>query len=146
MTELALVDPVAAAWRPDDDVPCCHGCGNPTDAPLVVGCFLSVLRVLEVLGKRIVRVPRSRYAVLAGRPFETAHTIWPAEHRDVVAALDGSFDHLGPLLDLFAPDVVESPVEVAQHMERLVWEVVAERRLPTLPDVRVKLRPLVGSC
>lgn len=142
-----LLDPlVQKSWTydsPPRDTRC-PTCGYASEEPLVTGCMALVMRVLEVLGKRIARVPRSRYAVLGDRPFEAAYTLWEAEDSHLEAALDGAWSHVWPLLQIYAPEV-RSPIEVELALDRVVREGVAERRAITLLDVRTALLPIVLS-
>lgn len=124
----------------------CPGCGSHgAQEPLVIGCHLLVLRVLEVLGKRIVRVPRSRYEALGDVPVEYAHTMWRARARDVDAVLDGAWRHVPALLAIYAPHDADATREVQQRLDRVVREVVAEQRPPHRADVRFALSVLVDE-
>lgn len=68
----------------------CECCGSPTVAesdPLVAACDMLVLRALELIGKRIVRLDRSRFARIGTRPFHEAHLMWQPDDKAIDQAL-----------------------------------------------------------
>lgn len=66
---------------------------------LLAVCDVLVLKALEALGKWLVRADRSRFGVIAGRPYHVAHTVWPAEDTLVDKALRGAWDVVPAMLD-----------------------------------------------
>lgn len=58
-----------------------------------------VYKVLEALGKRIVREQRGRFNELAGRPWHIAHTLWQPSQVMVERTFRGAWDIIPALLD-----------------------------------------------
>lgn len=82
--------------------PCCgtySGTAPGTVPALLAVCDVLVVRALEVVGKRLVRVERSRYQRLGTRPWHEAHTLWRPEEASVMKTLRGSWDVVPALLD-----------------------------------------------
>lgn len=73
-------------------------------APLLAACDVLVLKALESVGKRLVRVDRARYRVLGTRPFYEAHCLWPAPPALVDKALRSAWDVV-PSLCMHVPDI-----------------------------------------
>ena len=83
----------------------CPVCGaysiNPASqaSALLAVCDVLVVRALEGVGKRIVRVDRSRYNRLGGRPFHLAHTLWQPDHAMLTKGLANAWDVVPALLN-----------------------------------------------
>lgn len=133
-----------ASVRLGQDLPRCSECGQTHAEPLVAASHLLVMRALEVLGKRIVQRPRSRWDELGYRPVVIAHTIWPARQRDVEDVLLDAWNHVPALVMVYAPQV-PSAIEVVNALDRTTREAVAEQRCVSVTDVRVALTPIVLS-
>lgn len=56
-----------------------------------------VIKALETMGKRLVRVERSRYRIIGDAPFHLAHTMWQVDDHEVSRSLRGAWD-IVPLL------------------------------------------------
>lgn len=56
-----------------------------------------VIKVLETMGKRLVRAKRSRYQIIGDSPFHLAHTVWQVDDEEATKALRGAWDVV-PLL------------------------------------------------
>lgn len=56
-----------------------------------------VIKALETMGKRLVRVERSRYRIIGDAPFHLAHTMWQVDDVEVTRSLRGAWD-IVPLL------------------------------------------------
>lgn len=69
-----------------------------TSALLAV-CDVLVIRALEAVGKRIVRVDRSRFARLGTKPWHLAHTLWQPDKAMTDKALAGAWDVVPAMLD-----------------------------------------------
>ena len=84
----------------------CPVCGtysiNPgaQSSALLGVCDVLVIRALETVGKRIVRVDRSRYQRLGGRPWHLAHTVWPPNGDMIDKALHDAWNVVPPLLNV----------------------------------------------
>ena len=64
----------------------CPCCGTVTVAdhdPLVAACDVLVYRALELIGKRIVRIDRSRFGRMGDRPWHEAHLLWQPDDKCV---------------------------------------------------------------
>lgn len=80
----------------------CKCCGGPAaheSVALVAACDMLVLRALELLGKRIVRLDRSRFARFTGRPFHEAHLMWQPDDKAVEQALADAWTTVDLVLD-----------------------------------------------
>jgi hypothetical protein len=60
---------------------------------LAAACDMAVLRALELIGKRVARVERSRFGAMqrSGKEWHEAHTVWLPEPQQVDAALTGAW-------------------------------------------------------
>lgn len=70
-----------------------NDCPDNPDA-IVAVCDVLVLRALEVTGKRIVKLDRSRFSKMGNNPWHVAHTIWQPDSHIVNKALAGAWDIL----------------------------------------------------
>ena len=59
---------------------------------LVALCDVLTLKALETMGKRLVRIERSRYQIIGDAPFHLAHTIWQVDDVEVTRSLRGAWD------------------------------------------------------
>lgn len=124
----------------------CPTCSSRREEPLVIGCMVMVMRVFELIGKRVVQRPRSRWKELGGRPLEVAHTIWDADEDQVDQALEGAWVQVPILLSLYGPDKKASRTpEVVSALSRVVREAVKEHRCVTVVDVRTALVPILSA-
>lgn len=82
----------------------CPVCGSlnlpirSQSSALVAVCDLLVVKTLETVGKRIVRVDRSRYARLGDKPWFLAHTLWQPDGSMIDKALAGAWDVVPAML------------------------------------------------
>lgn len=79
----------------------CECCGSPAVAesdPLVAACDMLVLRALELIGKRIVRLDRSRFGRIGSRPFHEAHLMWQPDEKAIDQALADAWQSVGLVL------------------------------------------------
>lgn len=82
--------------------PCCGAMALPGVAEpsaLLAVCDVLVVKALEVVGKRIVRVTRSRFAELGGRDWHEAHLLWRPDADMTDKALTGAWDVIPAMLD-----------------------------------------------
>lgn len=80
----------------------CRCCGSPLVAesdPLVAACDVLVLRALELIGKRIVRLDRSRFNRIGDRPFHEAHVLWQPDDKAIDQALGDAWSAVELVLD-----------------------------------------------
>lgn len=87
---------------PVSQCPCCGAWALPAMAErsaLLGVCDVLVRKALEVVGKRLVRVTRSRFNQLGDRPWNVAHTLWQADSQMIDKALSGAWEIVPALLD-----------------------------------------------
>jgi hypothetical protein len=95
-----------------------------------------VTKALETLGRYVVRVERSRWAILGDRPRHIAHTIWPPTDEMVSKALKGAWDVVPVLLDIHAPHDSPGgldPVHVSIVLDEYVHDLAITGQPHTLP-------------
>ena len=124
----------------EPDVACtCCGHAVTDDRGLVGACDVLVLRALELVGKRIVRVDRSRFKRLGDAPFHRAHLLWQPDAEMLDKALAGAWDHVPQIVEDHArPDV--SPVQVRLTLDRYVRDLVQATRGHAVEELRYRLR------
>lgn len=75
--------------------PCCGAYSQTTlsiQPSILAVCDVLVLKALEALGKRIVRVERSRHARRGDTPWFLVHLLWQPDDRMIDKALEGAWD------------------------------------------------------
>ena len=70
---------------------CCGSESTDESAAIVAACDVLVLRALELIGKRIVRLDRSRFARMGDRPFHEAHLLWQPDEKAINQALSDAW-------------------------------------------------------
>ena len=86
-------------------VTACPCCGAASLRPiqsasaLLAVCDVLVTAALESMGKRIVRVDRSRYKRLGELPWHLAHTLWRPDARMAQKGLANAWDVVPAMLD-----------------------------------------------
>lgn len=70
-----------------DTCPCCGTVKVAEHDPLVAACDMLVLRALELIGKRVVRLDRSRYRRMDGRTWHEVHMLWQPDEQAIDQAL-----------------------------------------------------------
>lgn len=109
------------------------------DRSLIAACDVLVLRALELIGKRVVRVERSRYARLGDRPFYEAHTIWQPDATQLDKALESAWDLVPHVVRVHGkPDV--SLTEIRLVLDRYVRELVRSTRGHDVTELAYRLR------
>lgn len=81
--------------------PCCghiSGTGLAQSPALLAVCDVLVVRALEVVGKRLVRASRSRFPVMRGRAWSTAHQTWRPDDMMINDGLKGAWDVVPAML------------------------------------------------
>lgn len=79
----------------------CPCCGSSTTAehdPLVAACDMLVVRALELIGKRVVRLDRSRFGRMGDRPFHEAHLLWQPDEKAIDQGLADAWTHVAAVL------------------------------------------------
>jgi hypothetical protein len=112
---------------------------------LAAACDLAVVRALELIGKRVVRVERSRFGALSrtGRPWHEAHTIWQPDSVMVDSALSGAWTTLPRLVNEHGCcSVVEAALQAT--LDDYVRGLVLARQPHEFADLEGRLHDLVG--
>lgn len=109
-------------------------------AVLVAVCDVLVTKALESLGKWIVRTDRSRFKVMAGRPFNEAHMLWTADREMVGKALKGAWDVVPPLMATYADHL--EPDAVIAELSEYVIELALFRRQHTVDQLARRIEEL----
>jgi hypothetical protein len=110
-----------------------------TDPALIAACDVLVVRALELVGKRLVRVDRSRYARLAGRPFHEAHLLWQPDAEMLDKALAGAWTQVPQVVRDHSTSGVE-PRWVSLALDRYVRDLVRASRGHEVDHLRYVLR------
>lgn len=112
-----------------------------SDPGLLAACDVMVLRALELVGKRIVRVDRSRYSRLNGRAFHEAHLVWQPDEEMLDKALANAWGQVVQVVrDHSSTDV--DPRWVVLALDRYVRDLVHAMRPHEVQHLRYVLRLL----
>ena len=115
--------------------------GVRSDPGLLAACDVMVLRALELVGKRIVRVDRSRYSRLNGRAFHEAHLLWQPDDEMLDKALANAWGQVVQVVrDHSTSDV--DPKWVVLALDRYVRDLVHAMRPHEVQHLRYVLRLL----
>lgn len=108
------------------------------DRGLAAAADALVLRALELIGKRLVRVDRSRFSRMGDLAFFEAHLLWQPDSEMLDKALAGAWDVLPRLIQDHAhPDV--NPQEVRLTLDRYVRDLIRTKREHTSDELRYRL-------
>lgn len=127
----------------------CPVCGtyslNPQaqSSALLGVCDVLVIRALETVGKRIVRVDRSRYQRLGGKPWHLAHTIWQPEASMIDKALLGAWDVVPPLLDVHGCCGITS-AQVAGLLDQYCRDLLITQTGHDVTELRYRFEAFLG--
>ena len=108
------------------------------DRGLVGAADVLVLRALELVGKRIVRVDRSRYQRLEGRPFHDAHLLWSPDAQMLDRALSTAWSFVPQIVADHARDEVD-PEQVVLTLDRYVRDLCVSQRGHDLTELCFRL-------
>jgi hypothetical protein len=113
---------------------------QPELRTLAAACDMAVLRALELVGKRVARVQRSRYGAMqkSGREWHEVHTIWLPEPQMVDAALSGAWAIVPRLTKEHGCCAIVEP-EVYQLLDSYVRELVFAQRPHTFEALESRL-------
>lgn len=87
-------------------------------------CDVLVMKALESMGKRLVRMNRSRFQIIGDQPFHVAHTIWQADDETVAKAIKGAWDVVPVLIENHGGDCDVAPDDVAEMLDDYVHDLV----------------------
>lgn len=134
---------------PMERVSACPVCGSYTGATLaqppalLAVCDVLVVRALEAVGKRVVRVERSRFARMGNRPWHLAHTVWQPDDTMVDKALAGAWDVVPAMLDSHGCCGVTSR-SVTQMLDKYVRDLCITGTGHALTELRYRFEAYLG--
>lgn len=108
------------------------------DRGLAAAADVLVLRALELLGKRIVRVDRSRFNRLGELQFHEAHVLWQPDADMLDKALHGAWDLLPQVVRNHARSNIDAN-EVRLALDRYVRDLVQMMRTHDVDELRYRL-------
>lgn len=126
--------------------PCCGGYTQLALAKppaLLAVCDILVIRALENVGKRIVRVERGRFSQMQGRPWHMAHTVWGLEDAWLEKAMHGAWDVVPAMLDSHGCCGI-TPKQVTEMLDAYVRRLVRARLAHNLPALKIAFEETLG--
>ena len=130
----------------------CTSCGAQVEVPvpdgpsdsIVAACDVLVLRALELVGKRIVRLERSRYGRMQGRPWHEVHLLWQPDQQAVDQGLEHAWDAVPLVVDEHGCcDVTADQLRLI--LDRYVRDLLATMTGHTTTDLRWRLQVYLGG-
>jgi hypothetical protein len=110
--------------------PCCGAYSGTVLArppALLAVCDVLVIRALEAVGRRIVRLKRDRFSQMHGRPWHVAHTLWRPDEVMTAKALNGAWDVVPAMLDNHGCCGLTTN-EVTKMLDEYVHELIMQQR------------------
>lgn len=134
------------------DIPtACPVCGgysltqDDQSARMLAVSEVLTVKVLEVIGKRIVRNERSRFAHLHGTPFHEAHTLWPMESDpEVTILLRGAWDVVPAMMSTHGNCGEASPEQVTSMLDDYVHDLVLTGTKHSVEELAYRFRTVLG--
>jgi hypothetical protein len=126
----------------------CGSCGAQVVLPepssgasdsIVAACDVLVLRALELVGKRIVRLERSRYQRMGGRPWHEVHLLWQPDAQAVEQGLAHAWDAVGLVVEEHGCCGVTGP-QLRLILDRYVRDLLTTMQGHTATDLRYRLQ------
>jgi hypothetical protein len=108
------------------------------DRGLLAACDVMVLRALELLGKRIVRVDRSRFGQMSGLEFYEAHCRWQPDADMLDRALSSAWTFVDQVVASHAAPGI-SAREVQLVLDRYVRDLVKGMRVHQVEELEYRL-------
>lgn len=102
---------------------------------VIAVCDVLVVKALESMGKRLVRMDRARFKVIGDKPFHVAHTLWQADDETVVKAIKGAWDVVPVLIENHSGDCDVDPAAVAAVLNDYVHDLVITGTPHCLPEL-----------
>ena len=103
-----------------------------------------VVKALESMGKRLVRMDRARFRVLGDQPFPLAHTIWQADDETVAKAIKGAWDVVPVLIETHGGDCEVEASDVAVVLNEYVHDLVITGPPHCLPELSYRFASRMG--
>lgn len=108
------------------------------DRGLLAACDVMVLRALELLGKRIVRVDRSRFGQMGDLAFYEAHCRWQPDGEMLDRALAQAWTFVDRVVHRHAGRGI-APREVELTLDRYVRDLVKGMRTHEVEELEYRL-------
>lgn len=127
----------------------CPCCGAYSISPasqssaLLAVCDVLVVHALEKVGKWIVRIDRSRYRQMDGRPYYLAHAKWRPDTAMIDKALVGAWDVVPALLDEHGCCNVTA-VNVTRTLDAYVRDLLVTGTPHVLAELRYRFEAHLG--
>lgn len=127
----------------------CPVCGSHSTplathaSSLLAVCDVLVIRALESVGKRIVRVDRSRFGRLDGRPWHLAHTLWQPDPGMVDKCLASAWDVVPAVLATYGCCGI-SPAEVVAMLDRYCRDLLLTNTGHSTDELRYRFEAILG--
>ena len=121
----------------------CCGARDGVADPLVAACDVLVLRALELVGARVIRSDRSRWARFGDRPKHEAHLVWQADEDQVERALEGAWTSVSLIVGEHGCCGVDS-AEVVATLDRYVRDLVLTMTGHSALELRYRMTAYLG--
>lgn len=127
----------------------CPVCGTYAGSPLAQApallavCDVLVVRALELVGKQIVRMERSRFNRMKNRPWHEAHTLWRPRDDMADKALKGAWDVIPAMLDNHGCCGVTSR-QVTEMVDGYVRDLLVTGTAHNITDLRYRFENRLG--
>lgn len=109
-------------------------------AALMAVSDVLVIKALESMGKRLVRMDRARFRVLGDKPFHVAHTLWQADDATVAKAIKDAWDVVPVLIETHGGECDVNPREVTVMLNDYVHDLVITGTPHCLPELAYRFR------
>lgn len=83
-----------------------------------------VIKALETMGKRLVRIERSRYQIIGDAPFHLAHTVWQVDDGEASKSLRGAWDVVPLLIERHCRGCGVEAAAVVEVLDDYVHDLV----------------------
>jgi hypothetical protein len=111
---------------------------SEVDRGLAAACDVLVLRALELIGKRIVRVERSRFNKMGTLAFHEVHVLWQPDNDMLDKSLAGAWDLLPQVMHNHARHDINVH-EVRLALDRYVRDLIQMKRTHDVDELRYRL-------
>lgn len=110
---------------------------------LVAVCDVLCFKALEKAGNYIVRAERSRHRVFGSRPKYEAHTVWPVTDVLIEKALNGAWDVVPALLDVYGCCGVTA-VQVTDMLSAYIHDLAITGTPHSLDQLEYRFETVLG--
>lgn len=105
---------------------------------------LLVLKALEVVGKRIVRVSRTRYNLREGRPWHESHALWRPDGPMMDKGLENAWDLVPVLIDSQGLSATVAPTVVVNMLDRYTRDLLMAGQPHSVRLLRARFEKVLG--